>query len=99
MGLFRTQIRRLRESRNTSQREVAAFIKANTAFVCLMEKGDRQASREQVLKLAEMYQMDVDKLVTLWLAEKITLILEGEPTGKKAMRLAEKELYKRNEKE
>lgn len=97
MGLFRTHIRRLRESRNTSQREVGAFIQANTAFVCLMEKGDRQASKEQVLKLAEMYQMDPDKLLTLWLAEKITNILKGEENAKKALRLAEKELFKTNE--
>ena len=97
MGLFRTHIRRLRESRNTSQREVGAFIQANTAFVCLMEKGDRQASREQVLKLSEMYQMDPDKLLTLWLAEKVTNILQGEENARKALRLAEKELFKNNE--
>ena len=99
MGLFRTHVRRLRESRNTSQREVGAFIQANTAFVCLMEKGDRQASKEQVLKLAEMFQMDPDKLLTLWLAERITLILQGESNGKKALRLAEKELFKNTENE
>ena len=95
MGQFRTYVRRLRETRNISQREVGDFIQSNTAFVCLMEKGDRQASREQVLRLAEFFQVDVEKLLTMWLSEKICFILanEDEKTIKKAIRIAEKELF------
>ena len=95
MGQFRTYVRRLRETRNISQREVGDFIQSNTAFVCLMEKGDRQASKEHVLKLAEFFQVDEEKILTLWLSEKICSVLanEDEKLVKKAIRIAEKELF------
>ena len=35
-----------------------------------IERGDRKAKREQVIKLAEYFHQDEKEMLTLWLADK-----------------------------
>lgn len=44
-----------------------------------MEKGDKQISRSWIPRLAELFDINEDELVILWLADKITKILKNEP--------------------
>ncbi|MEI6050415.1 MAG: helix-turn-helix transcriptional regulator [Bacteroidota bacterium] len=92
MSQFSQYIRSLREERKIRQREVAACLKADTAFVSKLEKGERQARREQVLLLAELFSVDKDELLSLWLSEKVYDILKNEEMALKALSVTEKEL-------
>lgn len=92
MSQFSEHIRSLREKRKIRQREVAACLKADTAFVSKLEKGERQARREQVLLLAELFSVDKDELLSLWLSEKVYDILKNEEMALKALSVTEKEL-------
>lgn len=65
MRQFCEHIHSLREKRKIRQREVAACIKADTAFVSKLEKGERQARREQVLLLADLFKADKEELLSL----------------------------------
>ena len=43
-----------------------------------IERGDRRAKREQVIKLAELLHQDENEMLTLWLADKVLDAVEGE---------------------
>jgi transcriptional regulator with XRE-family HTH domain len=92
MTQFSEHIRSLREARKIRQREVAAYLKADTAFVSKLEKGERHARREQVLLLAEFFNVDTAELLSLWLGEKIYDVLKDEEVAKKALMVAEERI-------
>ena len=76
--MFAEKIRQLREEKQLLQRQVSAFLEIDNALYCKIERGDRKAKREQVVKLAELLQADEKGLLTLWLAERILGLLEDE---------------------
>ena len=43
-----------------------------------IERGDRRAKREQVIKLAKYLQQDEKEMLTLWLADKFIDAVEDE---------------------
>ena len=43
-----------------------------------IERGDRRAKREQVIKLAELLHQDENEMLTLWLTDKVLDAVEGE---------------------
>ena len=61
---FGETIRKLREDKKLLLRQVAAFMEVDTAFVSKLERAERNASREQVLKLAEFLDTPSDDLLT-----------------------------------
>lgn len=73
------KLRELRELNNLVQREVAAKLEIDTAYVSKMEKGDKQVSRSWLPTLAELYLVDEEELTVLWLSDKVERILSGEP--------------------
>jgi len=98
MSLFSEHIRNLREMLKIRQREVAACLKSDTAFVSKLEKGERQARREQVLLLAELFKVDKEELLSLWLAEKVYDLVKDEHVALKSLKMAEKNVKTKNEK-
>lgn len=42
-----------------------------------IERGDRRAKREQVVKLAEILNQDKTEFLSLWLADKILNVVES----------------------
>jgi len=102
MSQFSEHIRSLREERKIRQREVATCLKADTAFVSKLEKGERQARREQVLLLAELFNVDKEELLSLWLGEKVYDVLKNESAkggvAKQALKVAENKIDYNNKK-
>jgi len=98
MSQFSEHIRNLRETLKIRQREVAACLKADTAFVSKLEKGERQARREQVLLLAELFKVDKEELLSRWLAEKVYDLVKDEDVALKSLKTAEKNVKLKNRK-
>ena len=89
------KIRELREKQNLLLRQVAAHLEVDTALMSKIERGDRRASRQQVIKIAEFLNSCEDELLTLWLADKIeSTILEEPKVAYQAMKIANKNLKK-----
>lgn len=64
-----------------------------------MERGERKFSKKLVLKLAELYNANSDKLIIDYLSEKVIYELEDEDFALEALKVAEEQLqYKRNKK-
>ncbi|HBX52044.1 MAG TPA: XRE family transcriptional regulator [Bacteroidales bacterium] len=74
------------------QRQLAALLETDTAFISKLEKGNKKAFREQVLKLADYFNIDKDELLTLWLGEKIYDVIKDESVTQKALKIAEKRI-------
>jgi transcriptional regulator with XRE-family HTH domain len=87
MNLFGTKIRELRESQELLLRQVAAQLDIDTALLSKIERGDRRAHREHVIKIAKILATNKDELIILWLADKLQDIIENEPLANKALDL------------
>lgn len=60
-----------REKKRLLLREVASRIEVDTALISKIENNDRRPTREQLEKLSLTLEIDFDKLLVLWYAEKI----------------------------
>ena len=73
--LFANKIRELRESKQMLQRHISAALDIDNAMYCKIERGDRQAKREQIPAIAKILQADSEELLALWLADQVTAVV------------------------
>lgn len=90
---FGKYIRTLRGERNLLQRQVAAKLEIDTPMLSKIERGERNAKREQVDLFAKIFNVDVKELLTLWLADRIYEVIKDESDATDALRVAE-DVYK-----
>lgn len=96
---FGTKIRTLREEQNMLLRQLAPLLDMDTAQLSKIERGERNAKKETVLKLADILKVNLDELVTLWLADQIYDVVKDEENALKAMMVAEEKVeYLKNKK-
>ena len=76
--LFADKIRQLREERKLLQRHLAAVFDMDTPMFSKIERGERPAKRAQVIAIAKILTTDETELLTLWLADKISEVIEDE---------------------
>lgn len=91
MNKFGDAIRTQREAKELLLRHVAAELDVDTAMLSKIERGERKAKREQVIHLAKILFLDKNKLVTLWLADRVYEIVKDEDFATEALKVAEKE--------
>lgn len=89
---FGETVRDLRENKGLLLRQVAAVLEVDTAFLSKMERNEKKASRQQVLKLAKALETEEKELMTLWLSDKIVETLNEESEAYGALKLTEKRL-------
>jgi transcriptional regulator with XRE-family HTH domain len=92
MNQFGERIRKLREQNGTRQRELAALLETDSAYISKLENGERKAKREQVLLLAGFFKVDKEELLSLWLGGKVYDVLKNEDVAKQALKVAEKNI-------
>lgn len=83
---FGAKIRALREKQNLFLRQVASLLEMDTAQLSKIEKGSRQLKREQIPVIAEILKADNEELLTLWLADQLMEVLNGEPLADEAIK-------------
>lgn len=76
--LLGKRIKELREKKEILQRQLAASLEIDTPMFSKIERGERRAKREQVIKLAELLGTDAKELLTLWLASQVIEIIKDE---------------------
>ena len=86
------ELRKIRASKNILLRQVASYLEIDTAMISKIERGERNLNRNQVIKLAEYYNVSEDKLLTLWVCDKVLNTVENEPFAIEGMRKALKTL-------
>jgi len=97
MSTLGLKLRELREQAGLSLRKAAMQVDIDVAILSKMERGERKFSKEMVLKLADLYKANLDKLVIYFLSEKVLYELEDEDFGLEALKVAERQLkYKKD---
>ena len=85
-------IRKFRENKNLPLRTVAAFLDIDQAILSKIERGQRNASRTLVLKLAEFFEISENDLLICWLSDKLVLEIADEDIALKALQVAEEKM-------
>ncbi len=86
------RIKELREEKGLLQRQLAAELEIDSPLYSKIERGERRAKREQVIKLAKLLQVDENELITLWLAGQVYELVKDEKNAINAIKIVEKEL-------
>ena len=73
-------------------RQVAAQIDVDTALMSKLERGERRAQREPILKIVTALQAKEEDLTILGLADKINDVIQGEPLADQALKIINKTL-------
>ncbi len=89
---FGNRIRTLREEKNLLLREVASLLEMDTAQLSKIERGERQARKETVLKISTILKVEEKELITLWLADQIYEVVKDDENALQAMMLAEEKV-------
>ncbi|NOX48718.1 MAG: helix-turn-helix transcriptional regulator [Chlorobi bacterium] len=92
MQTFGKTIKTEREKKGLFLRQVASALDVDQALISKFEKGDRKPSKEQVIKFANFFKLDKDKLITAWLSDKIIYTLQGEKNAENALKVAEQRI-------
>ena len=86
-------IKELRKRNNLLLRELAAKIEIDPALLSKYENGNRLPTKEQINKIAEYFQINRNKILTIWLSDKIVHELSNDTDNAlKAMKVAEKKV-------
>lgn len=88
------KLKELRESKGLLQRQIAAELEVDTAYISKIESNEKPVSRNHLKKLAIILGISDDELLTLWLADKLFDLAKDEDLALNAIKVAEKELIK-----
>ena len=92
MNSFGDTIKQLRKNLQLPLRTVAAYLDIDQAILSKIERGQRIASRELVVKLANYFKIKEEDLLISWLSDKLVLEVEKEDVALKALQVAEEKL-------
>lgn len=85
-------IRKRREDKELPLRTVAAYLDIDQAILSKIERGQRNANREQVIKLASFFNMNETDLLVSWLSDKLVYEVRNEDMALKALQVAEEKV-------
>ena len=93
--LFGNRIRELRVKQKLLLRQVASLLDVDTSIISKIERGSRQIKKEQIKPLAEILKADKDELLTLWLADQVYDVIQGEPMADEALKSVSKKINRK----
>lgn len=76
--IFGKKIKELREEHGMVQRKLAAALDIDTPMYSKIERGERKAKRCHIPIMARLLEIEEKELLTIWLADKVLDIVEGE---------------------
>ena len=85
-------LRKLREEKQLPLRTVAAYLDIDQAILSKVERGQRKLNRDQVVKLAQYFQVKEETLLVAWLSDKLVYEVEGEQLALQALQVAEEKI-------
>jgi transcriptional regulator with XRE-family HTH domain len=84
------RLKELRESNGYVQREVAALLHVDTAFISKTEKGEKLLNEIHLKPLAKFYKVSESELKSIWLADRILKIVDKSNETANALKIVEK---------
>jgi len=93
MNILGNKIRSIRGNQKLLLREVSSAIKIDQALLSKIERGERIATKSQVIALADFFEIDQRELLILWLGEKIAYEIKDEDIANDALKVAEEVIH------
>ena len=78
MNKFGEKIRSNREKQQMLLRHLSSKLDIDTGLLSKIERGEKIAKKEIILKLSEIFSIQYEELYTLWLADKIYKLIYEE---------------------
>lgn len=73
--LFAQKIKAARVRSGLLQKQLASALNIDVPMYSRIERGDRQAKKEQVALLSDILNIEREELLSLWIADKINAII------------------------
>ena len=89
MKSFGEIIKFKREEKGLFLRQVSALMELDQAIISKIERQERKASREQVVKFAKIYDLDPEELIVSWCSDKVAYELKEEENAELILKVAE----------
>lgn len=90
---FGETVKKLREDRNLTLREVASKLKIDTSMLGKIEKNNRKANKLLIGKFAKFFKVSNKDLTIAFLSDKIVYeVLEEEVFAAEVLKVAEKKM-------
>lgn len=92
-------IRQKREEKGLLLRQVASLLEIDQALLSKIERGQRNATKQLIINLAPILEMDERELLIQYFSDKIAYELVSEEIGKDTLKVAEQKIdYLKQEK-
>ena len=88
MNKFGDLIRAKREEQEMLLRHLSAELDIDTAQMSKIERGERTAKREHVHQLIKIFELNEAEATALWLADKVSAVVEKEDQAERALNIA-----------
>lgn len=85
-------IREQRKTKGLLLRQVAARLDIDIAILSKIERSERKASREQIVKLADILDLDKNNLLVQYFSENIAYEIAHDDLANQALKVAEKKV-------
>lgn len=85
-------IRKHRENNELPLRTVAAYLDIDQAILSKIERGHKNANRNQVIKLAKYFKINESELLISWLSDRLMNEVSNEEIALEALLLAVKKV-------
>jgi len=82
------KLKELREAKGLVQRQVAADLQVDTAYISKIEHNEKPVSRNHLKKLSKLYSVPENELLPIWLADKVLQLVENEKHSVQALEMA-----------
>lgn len=89
MGQLGDKMRELREKNGLLQKDMALLLGMDTPMICKIEHGGRYAKKEHITLLSKRFNLDEQKLLSLWLADKVYDVVKDEEVALEALLVTE----------
>lgn len=87
------QIRKLREKNSLPLRKVAAELDIDQSILSKIERGERKASKQQVIQIANLFNVDKNELLINYLSDRVIYELrDDKELATKALKIAERKI-------
>ncbi|OHT43558.1 Fic family protein [Flavobacterium tructae] len=89
---MKSLLKNAREQKGLKTREVAQLLGIDQALISKFESGSRKPTKDQIVKLSQLLEIDYETLMIAWLKEKILYEIGDDEFALKALEVAEKEI-------
>ena len=82
------KLKELREMNGYVQRQIAAELEVDTAYISKVENDEKPLSKSHLKKIAKLFKVPEKELVVIWLADKILNTIHDDENKEQALQLA-----------